>query len=105
MAKTVDLSVSTRSRQYLVLGVFTGWLFLAIAAALLRVGVPSLVVVPTVFGVWLGAVVVSVRYLGGPAEGSTWDAIPEWQYDGRFAGAGGLVRSEQEDALREADEE
>jgi hypothetical protein len=28
-----------------------------------------------------------------------WGAIPDWQYDGRFAEAGGLTRSEQSEAV------
>jgi len=32
-------------------------------------------------------------------DAGTWDAVPRWQYEGRFAEVGGLTRSEQEDAL------
>lgn len=32
---------------------------------------------------------------------SVWDAIPEWQYEGRHVESGGLARGEQEQALRE----
>jgi hypothetical protein len=32
---------------------------------------------------------------------SVWDAIPEWQYEGRHVESGGLTRNEQEKALRE----
>ena len=42
---------------------------------------------------------------GGDGDGGAWDAIPEWQYDGRFAEAGGLTRSEQEAAIEELREE
>jgi hypothetical protein len=33
------------------------------------------------------------------SEGTVWDAIPSWQYEGRFAEAGGITRGEQERAL------
>ena len=32
---------------------------------------------------------------------SVWNAIPNWQYDGRHAESGGLTRGEQEQALQE----
>ena len=32
---------------------------------------------------------------------SSWNAIPDWQYDGRHAESGGLTRGEQEQALQE----
>jgi hypothetical protein len=31
----------------------------------------------------------------------TWNIIPDWQYEGRFAEAGGLTRSEQSEAIEE----
>jgi hypothetical protein len=36
---------------------------------------------------------------GDDSEGTVWDAIPSWQYEGRFAEAGGITRGEQERAL------
>lgn len=36
--------------------------------------------------------------------GTVWDAIPSWQYEGRFAEAGGISRSEQERAVSELQE-
>jgi hypothetical protein len=36
---------------------------------------------------------------GGADEGSVWDAIPSWQYEGRLAESGGITRGEQERAL------
>ena len=30
-----------------------------------------------------------------------WDGIPDWQYEGRFAEAGGLTRSEQSEAVEQ----
>ncbi|WP_435066053.1 hypothetical protein [Halobaculum sp. EA56] len=41
---------------------------------------------------------------GGDEEGDGWSIVPEWQYEGRFAEAGGIARSEQERALREVEE-
>ncbi|MFC6973948.1 hypothetical protein ACFQL1_03540 [Halomicroarcula sp. GCM10025709] len=103
MAKTVDLSVSTRGRQSLVAGAITEWVTLPLLAAVFQAGLP---VVPSlVVGGWLALVVLWVRRLDGSAEGSTWDVIPGWRYDGRFAGAGGLVRDEQEEALGQNDDE
>ena len=32
-------------------------------------------------------------------DGGFWGSIPNWQYDGRFAEAGGLTRSEQSEAV------
>lgn len=32
-------------------------------------------------------------------DGSVWNAIPGYQYDGRHAESGGLARGEQEDAI------
>lgn len=36
---------------------------------------------------------------------SVWNAIPDWQYDGRHAESGGLARGEQEQALQEIHDE
>lgn len=36
---------------------------------------------------------------------SGWDYVPAWQYDGRFAEAGGLTRDEQETAIRDVQEQ
>jgi hypothetical protein len=36
-----------------------------------------------------------------PDEGTVWDAIPSWQYEGRLAEAGGIARGEQERAVEE----
>ena len=41
---------------------------------------------------------------GDGDEGTVWDAIPSWQYEGRFAEAGGISRSEQERAVSELHE-
>jgi len=41
---------------------------------------------------------------GDAGEGDGWALVPEWQYEGRFAEAGGISRGEQERALREIDE-
>lgn len=36
--------------------------------------------------------------------GTVWDAIPDWQYEGRFAEAGGIARGEQERAVSDLQE-
>ena len=105
MAKTVDLSVSARTRQYLVAGVLTGWITLPLLAVVLRADITVVPGVLAVLGGWLTLVVLWVRRLGGSGEGTTWDPIPGWQYDGRFAGIGGLTRGEQEEALGNNDDE
>ncbi|ARS91740.1 hypothetical protein B1756_07990 [Natrarchaeobaculum aegyptiacum] len=38
-------------------------------------------------------------------DGSVWNAIPSWQYEGRHVESGGLTRSEQERALRDIQEQ
>ncbi|MFB9824323.1 hypothetical protein [Halobaculum roseum] len=42
---------------------------------------------------------------GDDGEGDGWSLVPDWQYEGRFAEAGGITRSEQEQAIREIDEQ
>lgn len=34
-------------------------------------------------------------------DAGSWSIIPDWQYEGRFAEAGGLTRSEQSESLKE----
>jgi len=63
------------------------WLFVAMAAAWL---------VLTVAWVW--------RAQGWETSGSVWDAIPDEQYTGRFAEAGGLARDSWEKALPDDEE-
>jgi|GEM_PF-1628194 len=61
---------------------------------------------PIVFWLLLvGIVIVSIvvahhrtEQRTGEGEG-VWNHIPDWQYEGRFAEAGGLTRSEQSDAI------
>jgi hypothetical protein len=49
----------------------------------------------------------AVRGPSGAAasEGDGWSLVPDRQYEGRFAEAGGIARSEQEASLREVDEQ
>jgi len=42
---------------------------------------------------------------GGGGTESSWNAIPDWQYDGRHVESGGLTRGEQEQALEEINED
>ena len=44
------------------------------------------------------AILVMIHYhteQGNDKDEGTWGIIPDWQYEGRFAEAGGLTRSEQ----------
>ncbi|MBX0285793.1 hypothetical protein [Haloarcula salinisoli] len=106
MDKTVDLSLSQRTVQYFVAAGVT-WFFALAAFGLLTtftdVAIRTALVATVV--AWLVVTVLWVRRLGGDDDATTWDAIPEWQYNGRFAEAGGLTRSEQEAALDELNDE
>lgn len=51
------------------------------------------------------AVVARHREAGEDDGGTVWDAIPDWQYDGRHVESGGLARDEQERALRDVQEQ
>ncbi|AEH36170.1 hypothetical protein [Halopiger xanaduensis] len=42
---------------------------------------------------------------GGGDDGTVWNAIPPWQYDGRHVESGGLARGEQTRALQEIQDE
>ena len=44
------------------------------------------------------------EHTGGETE-SSWNAIPNWQYNGRHAESGGLTRGDQEQALEEIHED
>ena len=106
MSKTIDLSLSGRKRQFVVAVLVVGFFVGPVVAALLSVA--GLTVVQA-FGVaivgGLAVALVWVWQVGGGGDGGAWDAIPEWQYDGRFAEAGGLTRSEQEAAIDELRED
>ena len=100
MSKTVDLSLSLRTKQYLIAASVSGFFAVPVFGAVLAAtGLPTGVALAGGVVGWLLLTVLWVRRLGGEADGGTWDAIPNWQYNGRFAGAGGLAREEQEDAL------
>ena len=106
MSKTVDLSLSTRRMQYLVAVVFVGLFVAPVIGGVLSVaGVPFPESWLAAVGSWVVLAVLWVRRLGGEDDDSTWAAIPSWQYEGRFAEAGGLTRSEQEQALDELREQ
>ena len=103
MRKTVDLSLSGRARQFLV-GAVVVVFFVGpvVAAGLNALGLTVLQSFAAAIVGGLALTLVWVRRLGGTGDGeSAWDAIPEWQYDGRFAEAGGLTRSEQESAIED----
>jgi len=107
MSRTVDLSLSTRTQQFLVLALLVGSLVVPVLTAVLSaVGLT----VPQAFAgaaaAWLALAVLWVRRSGGAEnDGGAWDGIPRRQYEGRFAEAGGLTRSEQEDALEQVGDE
>ena len=42
---------------------------------------------------------------GSDHDGTVWDLIPFWQYEGRHVESGGLARNEQERAIAEVQEE
>ena len=105
MTRTVDLSVSGRTRQYLVATVLVGSFVVPIFGAILSVaGLTVAQAFAGAAGGWVVAAVLWVRQFGGDDDGDTWAAIPDWQYDGRFAEAGGLTRSEQEEAIEDLQE-
>jgi len=81
---------------YLLIGGSLWWL--------LAVSYGQLLVVLVVLTV---SVVVFARLRGDDSDGSesSWNAIPNWQYDGRHAESGGLTRGEQEQALQEIHED
>ncbi|AEM57319.1 hypothetical protein HISP_08765 [Haloarcula hispanica N601] len=106
MSKTVSLSLSGRKRQFLVGAVVTVFFFGPVVAAGLSVlGLTVLQSFGVAIGGGLALTTVWVWKRGGNTDdGSAWDAIPEWQYNGRFAEAGGLTRSEQEAAIEDLQE-
>ena len=52
----------------------------------------------------LGRLRSAVSGRADEGEGDGWALVPEWQYEGRFAEAGGITRSEQEQAIRDIDQ-
>jgi len=106
MGKTVDLSVSTRTRQYLVAGFVTAWLVLtALAGVRILVDGLSTLALPVAVVLWATLTAAWVHFLGGDGEGTVWNAVPGWQYGGRLVDAGGLTRGEQEKALGDSRDE
>ncbi|MDS0258196.1 hypothetical protein NDI56_02095 [Haloarcula sp. S1CR25-12] len=106
MTKAVNVSLSTRTMQYLVAVVFVGLFAVPVIGGLLSLaGVPVPESWLVAVGGWVVLASLWVRRVGGRDDDATWAAIPSWQYDGRFAEAGGLTRSEQEEALDELRDE
>ncbi len=107
MSRTVDLSLSGRTRQVLV-GVLVVVFFLGPTVATL-LAVAGLTVLQSFATAIVGGLALTLVWVwrrgGDDGGGSAWDGIPEWQYNGRFAEAGGLTRSEQERAIEELREE
>ena len=108
MSPTVALSLSGRTRQVLVGGLVVGFFLGPTVAALLAVA--GLTVLQSFAATIVGGLALTLVWVwrrSGSDEdnGSAWDGIPEWQYDSRFAEAGGLTRSEQEAAIEDHREE
>jgi len=99
MTRAVNMSLSTRTMQYLVAVVFVGLFAVPVIAGLLSLVGPVPESWLAAVGGWVVLAALWVRRVGGRDDDATWAAIPSWQYDGRFAEAGGLTRSEQEAAL------
>jgi hypothetical protein len=102
MRRSIDVSVSTRTKQYFVAGLVSLWvcvhLFGAIAGFVVQDG--SAILLPLLGLVWVTMVLVWVDRTDDTDDGSAWDHIPRWQY-GRLSETGGLTKAEQEDALPE----
>lgn len=93
----------------------TGTVVALLLAAVLLVGPvvtalgPTNPSTPLLLGLVLAALVVVLLYRRRGArddgDASSWESIPRWQYDGRFAEAGGLTRDEQERAIERVQED
>lgn len=105
MGRRIDFSISLRTRQYIVVGIVSAWLVPLLGAVLQQMRVPPVPAVSVAAIAWLVVTVTWVRRWSGSDDGSIWDVTPRSQYGGRFAGGGGLVREEQEDALGTAGED
>ena len=94
--------ITHRIKQYLIIG----GLLLAgaplIGGALEMIGLPRPFAIALTTLIVITLTVVWVRRAGEDDDGAVWNAIPQSQYAGRFVEAGGLTRSEQEDALRKS---
>jgi hypothetical protein len=102
MAKTVSLTPSHRTKQYLVAVGVVGFFLVPLLGGLLSLaGLPTGEALGLAAAAGLVLAVAWVWRLSGEESDDTWAGIPEWQYDGRFAEAGGLTRSEQEESLDE----
>lgn len=112
MSRTISISgVPKRLFQYLVAGftVFLGLLFggYAVQAVLEAAGVavafPEGPISLVLFAIlWVGLTVLWVRSAcQWEGSGSMWGPIPEEQYTGRFADAGGIARHNWEKAIRQ----
>lgn len=105
MGRTVDLSMSDRTRQYVVAGLVLAWPVPPVVGLAVTVGIPLGLALPAVAVCWALLTVTWVRRTDESDDSSVWGPIPRSQYLGRFAGAGGLVREEQEEALGHSDDE
>lgn len=78
--------------------------YLLISGAAIRLHLEPMVtgfmIVVATFAV-IGWGLVTSTSSQSPGDASVWDAIPDWQYDGRHVESGGLTRDEQERALQD----
>lgn len=113
MGRRIEIGGASKAwAQYVVAGLVTAmvlWGVLALVSAIigrrLHVSIPALVLLGTF---WLGVTIGWVRVARARApenSGSVWDAIPNRQYTGRYAEAGGLARDSWEKALDQLPDE
>jgi hypothetical protein len=100
MRRTIDISVSTRTKQYVVAGLVTLWAFVLVFGAVAGFVVQDspAILLPLLAVLWLTVVLLWVERTDDSDDGSAWDHIPRWQY-GRFSESGGLTKAQQEDTL------
>ncbi len=107
MDRTISVALPKRVLRYLVAG-FAVFFALVLASTslgpvLVDAGVPlpdGPTALALLAALWLGLTVLWVRRMRGwEGSGSAWGAIPEEQYTGRFAEAGGIARHEWEKSI------
>ena len=83
-------------------GVIDGWYGQTIGGAAAAIGLGVLLFWAVLRGRRVDDAVAAIA--DDDDEGSVWDAIPSWQYEGRHVESGGMSRAEQERALSEIEE-
>ena len=82
-------------------GVLDGWYGQTIGGAAAAIGLGVLLFWAVLRGRRVDEAVVEAAN----GEGSVWDAIPSWQYEGRHVESGGMSRAEQERAITEIEDQ